>query len=178
MTVYTDAVSSTAYDLAVVMRDCAAAKITAEGLPAPARSVVTVGEIVWDECPCGQLAVSLAEVFPADTPPNPSLSLWARCPPTSFVAHYVAEILRCAHGTTGVTSPPTPAQLAADALLAVRDAWAVRQGIACCLKTQAAARNIADYVIGGQRMAGPAGGCVGSDLDVYVVLPLCGCGGG
>lgn len=176
MTVFTDAVSSTAYDLAVLMRDCAAAKILAEGLEAPARSVVTVGEIAWDDCPCGQLAVTLVEIFPADTPPNPALSLWARCPPRTLVAHYIAEILRCAHGTTGVQSPPTPAQLAADALGAVKDAWAVRQGIGCCLREQTTARNITDYVIGGQKMAGPAGGCVGSDLDVYVVLPLCGCG--
>lgn len=178
MTVFTDAVSSTAYDLAVLMRDCAAAKILAEGLPTPDRSVVTVGEIAWDDCPCGQLAVTLVEIFPADSPPNPALTLWARCPPKALVAHYIAEILRCAHATTGTGTPPTPIELAVDALLAVKDAWAVRQGVGCCLKTQATNRNIVDYVIGGQKMAGPAGGCVGSDLDVYVVLPLCPCGGG
>lgn len=175
MTAFTDAVSSTAYDLAVLMRDCAAAKIAADGLPAPARSVVTVGQIAWDECPCGQLAVTLLEVFPSVSPPNPGLSLWFRCPPDSLILHYVAEILRCAHGTTGVVSPPTPTELGADALMVVKDAWAVRQGIGCCLRTQVRNRNIVDYTIGTQTMVGPAGGCVGSDLDLYVVLPLCGC---
>src|SRR5262245_20690775 len=121
----TDATRDTFYTLGVALRDCAADRISAEGLPAPDRVVFTVGEIAWDDCPCGQLAVTLVEVFPADTPPTPILSLWRKCPPSSVVAHYVAEILRCAHATTGTGDPPTPADLATDAQLAVRDAWAV-----------------------------------------------------
>jgi hypothetical protein len=165
------------YDLAVAMRDCVAAELAAQSLPAPDRSVVTVGEIAWDECPCGQLAVTLVEVFPADTPPTPTLGLWRKCPPSSRVAHYTVELLRCAHGTTGGGDPPTPAELSADALLAIRDAWAVRQGIACCLRTLAATNAVADFSLGTQSMVGPAGGCVGSELAVYVVMPLCECRG-
>lgn len=165
------------HDLAVAMRDCVTAELVTQALPAPDRKVVTVGEIAWDDCPCGQLAVTLVDVFPADNPPTPTLGLWSKCPPRTRVAHYTVELLRCAHATTGVGTPPTPAELATDALLAVKDAWAVRQGVGCCLRDLTVSNTIADFSLGTQTMVGPAGGCVGSDLAVYVVMALCPCRG-
>jgi len=175
----TDAVPTAAYDLAVIVRDCIAARLATDGLPAPARACVTVGEIAWDECPCGQLAVSLIELFPSETFPTFTLAPTVRCPPKLTVAHYTVELVRCANTGSDI-SPPTCQALAADALLAVRDAHAVRAGITCCLDQAAAARSIVDYALGRQVMIGPQGGCVGSRTDLYIGLMACGCtpGGG
>lgn len=171
----TDALPTAGYDLAVLLRDCVLARFIAVGLAAPDRAVVTVGEIAWDQCPCGQLAVSLVEMFPADSFPTLTLSGSVRCPPRLWVMRYAVEMLRCASGSTGTGDPPTPTQLAADALLAVKDAHAVRAAVRCCLNDEAKASRVVDFAVGRQVMVGPQGGCVGSDLDVYVSLAGCLC---
>ena len=171
----TDANPTAAYDLAVLMRDCVLARFTAVGLPAPDRAIVTVGQIAWDECPCGQLAVTLVEMFPAETFPTFTLRGSIRCPPGLWIAHYTVEMLRCASGSSDTGTPPTPAALASDALLAVKDAHAVRAGVRCCLEVEGAAARIIQFGVGRQLMVGPQGGCVGSDLDVYIALAGCLC---
>lgn len=143
----------------------------------PSREITTFGEIAWDECDCGQLAVTLKRLFPSSLFPIDQAAERANCSHAYIIAELSVSIVRCVPGFTEDGEPPTPDDLKDALLLAASDAYLVRTTTQCILQGMydAAPQTIADFLIGSQAVVGPLGGCAGTDLTVLVAwfMPCC-----
>lgn len=141
----------------------------------PERACVVPGEIAWDECDCGMLAVSPRRWFLSSSFPEAAEdSGAARIGPCShawIVGELDVEIVRCAPSPTGTALSVPCAQLDAAAQQLVSDAYFVLNGtieLLCAMKED---NEIVDYVLADQETIGPTGGCVGVGLRVQVAVP-------
>jgi hypothetical protein len=108
-----------AWDIAETMRECAHTWLTDQTtLGPPDRSFVHVGDVAWDNCECGQLAVTIQEMYPSQSFPMEAGLITAAaggvtvgnraCAAPLFVVGYLVSIVRCVPSGDG-RSPPTPA---------------------------------------------------------------------
>jgi hypothetical protein len=132
------------------------------------------GNIAWDGCECGQLALTIqrtypSQKFPADASEDPILG---GCRDGPKAVQALASITRCVSGITdGVPPrPPTCAALYADALVQQADAFALDRAVRCCLKAFNDNHVIWNYRVGGINFVGPDGGCAGSELIFKFLL--------
>jgi len=141
------------------------------GLTTPAtRNLITTGQIAWDDCCDGQLAVSVTRISPTETFPTETVTnvQSGSCSPAYDLAEITVQLVRC-HPSN--VPAPTPAALTAAASATLIDANQVRRlvtAVLCALKNDATQR--LDYFVRDQLMLGPEGGCAGSELHVYVGL--------
>lgn len=168
-----------AFDIATQIKDCIVPylEMTSKGLPE--RICVTSGEIAWDNCECGQLAVSMQNKNEANAPNQPRASATApgrrACGPPLMQMNFLVSMTRCAPTGTG-GKPPTCDQLSDAARVAAEDAWAVMSGLSCCLYEAIRERLpngttlYEDFIIGQQDFVGPQGMCQGSQVPVAVVV--------
>ncbi len=173
---FTNADPFAGFELAEHLIDCIRPYLAGTSLGLPARMCAHTGDIAWDDCECGQLVVSLVNMFESASFPAP----WSgeenagvrKCGPPLFVFQYTVSMLRCAAGADGET-PPCPA-LSAAARTATEDAWAVRAGITCCMCSgvtrdpDTGDKLFERFWVGPQTMDGPAGGCQGSVMSVMI----------
>jgi hypothetical protein len=147
--------------------------------PAPERSGVVPGAIPWDACDCGQLAVSLAGTFPANSPPVELAegSAGGPCAAAFLVASYAVQVARCAPVVDEQGNPPSVEAQEEAARLVAGDAWAARLGVRCALEALRRADDIAGWRAGPVAVQGPEGGCVGVELAVqaWIVYDCAGC---
>jgi hypothetical protein len=145
--------------------------IDAELTVAPARSSVVPGAIAWDECDCGLLAVSVAQIFLSDTFPDQLANkAGTRCDAAWEVGEFVLQIIRCApQPEDGKLAPTTPA-LDASAQEVLRDAYELLLGASVKLCQMSDAQDIVDFIMRPLTAQGPSGACVGSELRVFVAL--------
>lgn len=137
----------------------------------PDRHGVVPGAIAWDACDCGMLAVSVAQVYPSETFPDPQPAPFGACQAPWEVAELVVQIIRCAPNPEGQNLYPTTAAQDASAQQVARDAYQTRRAISLELCAMNEARDIADYLVRPQPTQGPQGGCVGTELRALVSLP-------
>lgn len=166
------------HQVAVALGECVRAALAGTPAGVPTRVCVPVaGEIAWDACDCGQLAVTTPRLYPSRVFPAESVedAEQDRCGTPYLGVPYTVSILRCAAGMDDDGNPPTCEQLAADALVWHQDAAAVRRGLGCCLQELEAQDRILGWVLGPTTAVGPQGGCVGSETVVTVALPNCLC---
>src|SRR6187402_1380307 len=129
---FTNANPFAAFELAEHLRGCITPYLEGTTSGLPARVCITTGEIAWDDCECGQLAISLTSQYETAAFPEP----WSgetnqgilKCGPPMFVFNYTISMTRCSPIGED-DNPPTCAQLAAAARVTVEDAWAVRAGL-------------------------------------------------
>jgi len=167
------------FDIAVHIKECIEPWLEATTAGLPERSCVVAGEIAWDDCECGQLAVSIVNDFEATgtTTARTATETPGRreCGPPLFIGNYLVSMLRCAPETTD-EAPPTCEAIEAATRIAVEDAWAVRAGIVCCLtsaikdRLENGTRLYVDFTIGTQQFVGPSGLCMGSEVPVSVTI--------
>jgi hypothetical protein len=175
--VFTNANPFAGFDLAEHLRDCITPYLEGTTSGLPARVCVTSGEIAWDDCECGQLAVSLTNQYETASFPTP----WSgeqnqgvgKCGPPLFVFEYTISMTRCSPiGDNG--NPPTCAQLGAAARVTVEDAWAVRAGLMCCMcagvrrDPVTGVKLFERYWLGQQIEVGPGGMCQGSEIMLSI----------
>lgn len=147
----------------------------------PYRATVETGVIAWDDCRCGQLAVSLISAYPSSNFPAEraigdeagTVAGEGPCGPQFFIFQYNVTVLNCAPSGGANARPPTIDAVNNAAMVSVMDAWAVRAGVTCCMKELTSYDNpegkIAHrYMIGTQTFVGPEGTCQGSELPVFV----------
>lgn len=140
----------------------------------PDRACVVPGEIAWDGCDCGMLAVSVRSWVLTDSFPDASEIGGALragpCEMPYIVAAMEIQIVRCSPSPDGVMlNVPCP-ELDVAAQILIEDAWlTVRRTTVelCELKSD---EQIVDYVVAEQNTIGPSGGCVGTSLLVSVAL--------
>lgn len=132
------------------------------------------GNIAWDGCECGQLALTIQRIypslrFPADASEEPTIG---GCTVQSKVIQVLASITRCVSGITAGVPPqlPTCAALRADALVQQADAYAMDRAVRCCLAAYKTDLTIFDYRVGNLTFVGPEGGCAGSELIFKFLL--------
>lgn len=172
------------HDIATKIKDCIVPYLegTTEGLPD--RVCVTAGLIAWDDCECGQLAVTMVRKNEVNTPNVPRTAApdpgRRGCGPPLMQMDFLVSMLRCAptgpENEAGIAEPPSCQQLDDAARIATEDAWAVMAGTICCLSAAVKDRLpngthlYTDFTIGTQTFVGPNGACMGSELPVSVVI--------
>jgi hypothetical protein len=166
------------FDQAQRLLLCVSEQLAATPAGSPARAAVVPGaQIAWDNCECGQLTVHTLEMVPADQfPVQKQLPPFNDCGFGWWVTHYVVTILRCVHIQDEAGNPPPAADLQADAAIDLRDRWAVRQGVACCMAAYKAANPVVPFawVPQSQLAVGAEGMCMGSEFHLLVGFPACG----
>jgi hypothetical protein len=154
------------YTVATRLRDAVYAELTAK----PARSGVVPGAIAWDECDCGILAVSLAQVFLSDTFPDQIARPTGNCDAAYEVGEYTIQVIRCIPGASDQSLAPTVAELDASAQEILRDAYEMLKGASVELCEMNANRDISSFMLRPLTAQGPTGVCGGNELRAYVAL--------
>lgn len=138
----------------------------------PERACVVPGEIAWDGCDCGMLAVSprswsVTDSFPDASDTSGSLRV-GPCELPWVVAVIETQIIRCAPSPDGhmIDVPCSQLDVAAEILIA--DAALTLRRVTVELCQLRADDQIVDFIVGEQLTVGPQGGCVGSSLSVQV----------
>lgn len=142
------------------------------------RACVVPGEVVWDNCNCGLLAVSVRRWFLTDNFPESSAGLGGNattfragpCDLPWLVGELRLEVVRCAPIPDGnALSVPCP-ELEAAAEVLLSDAYVALTETVSTLCELREDERIIDYVMGDQETRGPAGDCVGTELTAQVAL--------
>ena len=142
------------------------------------RALITTGQIAWDDCCDGQLAVSYTRTSPTESFPVEAVTIspygdGIECAPPYEIGEISVQIVRCApQALNGQNAPSTDALLKAS-LQTLIDANQIRKAVAvalCALKADVTQRF--DYFMRDQLMLGPEGGCVGSELHLYAGLAV------
>lgn len=155
------------YTVAATIEAAVYAELTTE----PDRHGVVPGSIAWDECDCGLLAVSVAQVFLTETFPDPlTRKVGSVCDAPYEVGEIVIQVVRCAPNPDNQGGPPTVAELDASAQEVLRDAYEMLRATSIELCEMNTARDIADFMLRPLTAQGPSGGCVGNELRAYVAL--------
>lgn len=141
------------------------------------RQCVVPGEIVWDNCQCGQLVIAESRRFPSNAFPLEQVDHTAECGAAWLVLDAKLNLTRCAPAIDVNGNPPKCVDLTASAKQLSKDMTDIRQAVECCLDGMYNANQIIAYELGAQEIVGPEGGCVGSELTIFIGVPNgCGCG--
>lgn len=158
------------YILAETLRQALHADLTVK----PDRSGVVPASIAWDECDCGLLAVTYAQIYPSETFPDLLLNPAGNCDASQEVGELIIQLLRCAPnpGTDALGNDlsPSVAALDASAQEILRDAYEMITSVRTTLCQMLEDRDILDYLMRPLVPQGPSGGCVGNELRVFVGL--------
>lgn len=164
------------YDVASLLVTNVAAELVTSLGGAVQRACVVPGEIVWDACNCGLLAVSVRRWFLTDNFPESSTSFGGNtvrstpCDLPWLVGELNVQVIRCAPIPEGqAISVPCP-ELDAAAQVLLSDAYVTLTETVATLCELRETNQIIDYVVGGQETLGPAGDCVGSEVVAQVAL--------
>jgi hypothetical protein len=138
----------------------------------PSRHSVVPGAIAWDECDCGLLAVSVAQIYPTEVFPDPlARRVGNGCDAPWEVGEIVIQVVRCAPNPDDPLTAPTTAELDTSAQEVLTDAYEMMRAVSITLCEMNQARDISDFMLRPLTAQGPTGGCVGNELRAYVSLP-------
>jgi hypothetical protein len=156
------------YTVASTLEQAVYAELTTK----PARHSVVPGAIAWDECDCGLLAVSVAQVFLTETFPDQlARRVGNGCDAPWEVAELVIQLVRCAPNPDDPMTAPTTAELDTSAQEVLTDAYEMLSAVSVKLCQMNRDREISDFMLRPLTAQGPSGGCVGNELRAYVSLP-------
>lgn len=140
------------------------------------RYLITTGQIAWDDCCAGQLAVSYTRTSPTEQFPTEQVTLGSysesgNCTPAFEIGEITVQIVRCAPQALNGQTAPSVDVLNDHAKQNLIDANQVRRGVAaalCALHEDYSTR--LDYFVRSQLMIGAEGACDGSELYLYAGL--------
>jgi len=156
------------YTVAETLRQAVHDELTVE----PSRSGVVPGQIAWDECDCGLLAVSVGPIHLTEIFPDPlSRRVGNACDAPWEAAEIVIQVVRCAPNPDDPMTAPAPAELDASAQEVLRDAYEMMRAVSVKLCQMNRDRDISDFILRPLTPQGPSGGCVGNELRAVVSLP-------
>lgn len=149
------------------------------GLTVPVnRYLITTGQIAWDDCCAGQLAVSFTRSSPTESFPTEQVTLSqfsdsTECTPPYEIGEVTVQITRCAPQALNGQDAPSTDALIAHARQNMIDANQIKKSVSialCALKAHIP--NRFDYFVRSQLMLGPEGACDGSELYLYTGLAV------
>jgi hypothetical protein len=142
---------------------------TAAGWPDNARECVVPGELAWDDCTCGLLAVEMVTTDYSENFLTPTHALADKCRPY-ITTELRITALRCAPGPGSQGEAPSCTALDSAAQTQFDDTLAVMQGIAQALMTLDANQVVEYYAAQGVKPAGPQGACVGVTSTALIAI--------
>jgi hypothetical protein len=161
------------YDVASILVTGVADALDESPAGRPDRACVVPGEIAWDGCDCGVLAVSPRSWTLSDAFPDVAGFTGVQATPCDLpwlVGTIEVQIVRCAPSPDGNVLSVSCARLDAAAEILVADAYLTITETVATLCELRLSEEIVDYALGEQLTVGPAGGCVGTSLTVQVAL--------
>ena len=128
--------------------------------------------IAWDACECGTLAIAAQRFYLTMAFPTAASDVQVTVPCRSgfLAADLVVQVLRCAPQPVGTDLAPSCDALSISAEQVSVDAWTVMNTVQCLLDELRSTDQIVDYLVRNQLFAGPAGGCVGSELSITIAV--------
>jgi hypothetical protein len=155
--------------------ECITERLAETTAGVPRRVCIYPGEVAWDACECGMLALTTSRIFPSSSFPTLGGETISDCGMPYMVATLEITMLRCIPSIQEGKSPPTCTQLGNAARIQYEDAFAVWQGTLCCLRLLQDNDFIQEFAMGTQVFIGPQGLCGGSTLtvDLGYVGPCC-----
>lgn len=143
-----------------------------DGLTVPVgRSGQVPGEIAWDECCDGLLAVTVPRVFLSETfPQETEFFVSPQCRAPYEVGDFTVSVLRCAPQNVGQDTAPSTLALESAAALLLQDMAESMDALMSVLCSLQNSDLISDYYVSPAESAGPEGACVGFTLRVLVNL--------
>lgn len=141
----------------------------------PNRVCIYPGDVAWDACECGMLALTTSVIYPSASFPSQGITTpVSDCGLPYLVANLQITMLRCIPQVTEKRYP-TCAQLGLAAQTQYEDAFAVMQGTLCCLQLMRDNYFVQEFNVGAQTFTGPQGMCGGSTLsvDLGYIGPCC-----
>lgn len=145
--------------------ECITERLATTEAGVPNRVCIYPGDVAWDACECGMLALTTTRITPSSSFPPGGPEVIIDCGIPYLVASLEISILRCIPLGTD-KRPPTCAQLGTATRIQYEDAFAVWQGTLCCLRTMRDTGFVQEFSMGVQTFIGPQGGCGGSTLNV------------
>lgn len=154
--------------------ECITERLAETTAGVPNRVCIYPGDVAWDSCECGMLALTTTRIAPSSTFPPVSPEVIIDCGIPYLIATLEITMLRCIPQGDG-KRPPTCAQLSAATQIQYEDAFAVWQGTLCCLRLMRDAGFVQEFSMGVQTFTGPQGMCGGSVLtvDLGYLGPCC-----
>lgn len=145
----------------------------------PERVCDVPGQLAWDDCQCGLLAVTVGRIYPSTTFPAEAADtqLTSPCPPPYEAVDVTVTVLRCAPTVDSRGNPPSCETLGAAAEIWAWDVEAIRAAVVCCLTGLVFDGTVENWTLRATDPAGPEGGCVGSTTTLTVGLLSCACVG-
>lgn len=134
------------------------------------RSGVVSGDIAWDECDCGLLAVTVFQIYPSETFPDLLTDISGNCDASHEVAEIIIQVIRCAPQPEGQDFAPSVAALDASAQEVNRDAYEMITAARETLCAMQSDRDIYAFILRPLTSRGGSGACVGNELRVFVGL--------
>ncbi len=164
------------YEIAEAIVQCAYDAVPHDGDWPISRVGVVPGEVAWDECECGQLAIQEVRRYGSIRFPDEELRPQDDCG-EAWVCHvFQLSLARCSPGPDDSGHPPAMSALASIAERMSIDMTAVRKAVYCCLNEKYDANEIHAFIINDVTVVGPSGLCVGFTLDFTVGYTSdCGC---
>jgi len=141
----------------------------------PNRVCIYPGDVAWDECNCGMLALTTTRIYASARFPTLNAELIMDCGLPYMVASLEISMLRCIPSIQEGKRSPTCTQLGNATQIQYEDAFAVWQGTLCCLQAMKEHNFVQEFAIGVQSFIGPQGMCGGSMLavDLGYLGPCC-----
>jgi len=160
----------TIFDTSKTLLDCILNALEEAGLPIPCRVCAVPGAIAWDDCTSGQLVVTTVQEFQSETFPLEALErgVNSSCGLPYLVAELTFSLLRCAPIPKGTSLTVPCESLEATSILLHKDAYWMRNALACCLRDLKNSYTILEYIVGATTRVGPDGGCVGNETTVLI----------
>lgn len=135
------------------------------------RSGQVPGEIAWDSCDCGMLAVTTTRVYYAEIFPDETEGpVGASCQAPYEVGEYLVAVIRCVPTAEGQKLAPTDTELDTAAGLILQDLAETQQALAALLCQLKEDDHISDYLIMPAESQGPSGACGGFQSRVLISL--------
>lgn len=137
------------------------------------RSFYQLGDIAWDNCDCGMLALSLGRMYISrDFPNDTSKQKVGNCATNHMVQECRLMVVRCFpiegdNANNALVTPPTPADLQAATRLTIADGVLAWQTLDCTLNSlfNASPARISEYLVQDWDALGPQGGCGGISIN-------------
>ena len=144
------------------------AELVAVGAEAPDRACVVPGDLAWDECECGLLAVRWTGNSYGQTVTSNAADIDGGCGLPYVNVGINVVLLRCVAGPQTGGDPPTCEQLSTAAAILHRDVFAMEKAIATVVVDLLDSGAIIGFALNGQSPTGPQGNCVGTSYNLTV----------
>lgn len=159
-----------AVTIAQCLLQCVSSAVDNAGSLTINRVCLVPGDIVWDNCDCGQLAISETRRFGGRDFNVEEETNEGDCAEPWLTVDLALSLMRCAPVGDDAGNPPDCTLLTAAATQLMKDKRDIRRAVMCCLTAifNQEPTPLRAFSLGSQDTAGPQGACVGSTMQILL----------